>query len=119
MVEILDKPPKKIFVGEHIFYNESDDLVKNLVIAAAAGQPVALLWAGGIVFIPSPAFSESELMVQKYLDGEVHWASVSFASMDEYQAQIRIKGLEIPVIDASRSKTMREVAKWLKGSMKK
>ena len=113
MVEIIEKPPKKLIIGERVLYKTHDDLASVVALAASAGQPVALNWAEGILFIPA-AFPESEIMMEKYLEGEIHWSSVAYARMDKFQDKMRVLGLEIPIVDVSRSKVMREAAIWLK-----
>ncbi|MBI2127411.1 MAG: hypothetical protein HYU02_08910, partial [Thaumarchaeota archaeon] len=50
MVEIIEKPPKRLIIGERIFYKTYDDLASIVALAASAGQPVALYWAEGILF---------------------------------------------------------------------
>ena len=119
MVEIIEKPPRKLVVGERIFYTTSDDLGSIVALAASAGQPVALFWAEGILFIPAPAFPDSEVMVEKYLEGETYWASVAYTRLDRFQEKIRVVGIEIPIVDVSRSKAMREAAVWLKEHIEK
>lgn len=114
MVEIIEKAPKKLVVGESIFYKKYDDLAAMVALAAASGHPIALNWSDGVVYIPLPAYSDSDIMVEKYLEGEMHWASVAFSIMEKFEGKIRVQGLEIPVIDVSRSKVMSEVASWLK-----
>ena len=117
MVEIIEKPLKTLVVGETIFYNKIDDLASVVGLAAATGHPIVLNWAEGVVYIPLPAYSDSDIMVEKYLEGEMHWASIAFSRMEKYEDQIRVQGLEIPVIDVSRSKIMDEVATWLKNKI--
>ena len=69
--------------------------------------------------MPAAAFPESEIMIEKYLEGETHWTSVAYARMEKLQDKIRILGIEIPVVDVSRSKTMKDVALWLKDHIEK
>lgn len=114
MIEVAEKPVKKLFVGERVYYEKHEDLATVLALSAATGQPVALYWAEGIVFIVSPAYQDSDLMAEKYLEGEIHWSSIAYAKLDDFAEHIRVKGMEIPVIDASKSKMMKEVAIWLK-----
>ncbi|MEE9283435.1 MAG: hypothetical protein V3U49_05115 [Nitrososphaerales archaeon] len=117
MVEIIEKPLKRLVVGESIFYNKIDDLATVVGLAAATGHPIALNWAEGVVYIPLPAYSDTDIMIEKYLEGEMHWASVAFSEMKTFEDKIRVQGLEIPVIDVSRSKVMNEVASWLKNKI--
>jgi len=119
MIEIKEKPIEKLFIGEHVYYKDAEDLATVLALVLASGQPVALHWASGIVFIVSPTHPDSELLVEKYLDGEMYWTSVAYARMNDYQENIRVKGMEVPVIDASRSNMMKEIASWLKKQIPK
>lgn len=118
MVEIIEKPQKRLVVGERVFYKAPDDLA-SFVALSAAGHPVAIYWAEGILFIPSGAFPDSEVMVERYLEGETHWASVAYARLDKFQEKMRIQGIEIPVVDVSRSQVMKEAAVWLKKRIEK
>ena len=49
----------------------------------------------------------------------MYWTSVAYARMNDYHENIRVKGMEIPVIDASRSNMMKEIASWLKKQIPK
>ena len=119
MVEIIEKPQKRLVIGERVFYKTLDDLAAVVALSAAAGHPTALCWGEGVLFIPSEAFPDSEIMVEKYLEGETHWASVAYTRLDKFQDKIRVSGMEIPVVDVSRSKVMRETAIWLKERIEK
>ena len=119
MINIVENPIKKLFIGERIFYDKVEDLASVLALSLSSGQPVALYWAEGIVYIVSPAHPDSDIMVEKYLEGEMHWSSVAYAKLGDFKEHIRIKGMEIPVIDASRAEIMREIAIWLKQKIPK
>lgn len=115
MVEIVYKPLKELVIGDYTYYPKPETLASQLGIMVATGQPTALLWAEGVVFVPMPILPETEWMAQEYLRGRVYWSSVMFALMPTFQSPVRAGVLEVPVIDVSLNSMMKEVAQWLKG----
>jgi hypothetical protein len=117
MVEIVHRPLKELVIMDYTRYPSAEALATALSFAVGPGQPVALYWCEGVVFVAYPLPPETEAVAREYLEGRVYWVNVSFALMENYQASIhptRARGLEVPVIDMSANPTMRKAARWLK-----
>jgi hypothetical protein len=99
---------------EYTQYSKPETLAANLSVAIQAGQPAAMLWSEGVVFIPVPLTPETNVTAQEYLKGRIFWSSVLFSLLTTYQTKIKVGTLEIPVIDASPNPVMKQVACWLK-----
>ena len=115
MVEVVYQPWKKVVIHEKVKY-ALDDLVKLQSLGVepgGLGDP--LLWAGGIVFSSSTLLDTKEVIKEK-LEGTVHWASVEWAPMHEFQDVIIIKetNVKVPIIDASAHPIYNAVSEWLK-----
>lgn len=117
MIDIIHNPIKKVHISEYIYYKDYEELAAILTLNPMA-QSATLFWAQGIIFIASPAHQDSEIMVEKYLEGEVYWNTIAFSKMSDFQGHVRIKGMEIPVIDVSKSEVMNSIAAWLKKKIK-
>ena len=114
MVDIIYKPFKELTIMEYTRYSKPEALAANLSIAIQSGQPAALLWSEGVVFVPVPLPPETDIVAQEYLNGRILWSSVLFALLPAYQQTIKVGTLEVPVIDATPNPIMQQVAHWLK-----
>lgn len=110
---------KEVIILECSEFDRPEELAKIAGIAIVAEQPLALLWADGVLFTYTLLMSDSTEMFQEALKGKVHWSNVTFTLMPQFREVIETKGLTIPVIDASRNEMFVSVAKWLKRRSKK
>ncbi len=112
-IEITFQPVKKIIIHDCIKLPIADFL-KRIELMAISGQPVALCWAEGIVFLPLPYHPSSDIVIEDTLKGTLHWSAVIFSVMPEYQAIKKFGAREIPIIDQSAIPHFKQVARWLK-----
>jgi hypothetical protein len=113
MVEIVYKPMKKVVVLDLTEY-DVDQFVSDIVTLARTGQHVGVLWAEGVLFVPVPMPPETDRVMDDLLEGTAYWTGVMFALKDKYEPTVKKGGIEVPVMDASPNKAMRDVALWLK-----
>jgi len=113
-LEVEYRPLKKLVVLESVEMPQKELLESLVAQIKLSGQPVALHWAEGIVFYAIPLDTQSDLILDEMLKGTAYWASVSYAKMPSYQPVAKIGGVEIPVINQSRSPSIRQIAEWLK-----
>lgn len=108
---------KEIVVVDYTQYPTPDDLAEDMAMAMKMGQPIALLWTEGVVFVPAMASMESDKMTEEFLNGRSYWHSITFAPMPNYAQVLRVRGVEVPVVNVSHNANMRDVARWLKSKM--
>jgi len=102
---------------EYIKYSSPEELLKNMILPP--GQPAVLYWAEGVVFYPVPLLPNNEIVVEELLKGKIYWTIVSFAEMRNYSNMVAAeKGPEAIVINVSKSRILKEVAKWLSEKLK-
>lgn len=112
-VDIIFQPIKKIVIFNYIEFSK-EEFFKRMELISSAGQPIALNWAEGIVFLFSPYQPESDVIVQEALKGTMYLDSVIFALMPKYQPVLKIGAREIPIMDQTTVPHLNQVAKWLK-----
>ncbi|MFQ6010701.1 MAG: hypothetical protein ACE5KG_00815 [Nitrososphaerales archaeon] len=117
MVDIVHRPMKEIVVVDYTEYPSPEDLAEDMAMAMKMGQPVALLWTEGVVFVPAMASMDTEKMAEEFLNGRSYWHSVTFSTMPAYAQTLRVRGVEVPVVNVSHNAIMKKVAQWLKGKM--
>ena len=118
-LKIRYEPFHEIIVKEYVRYKNIQHLFYILAQIRATGTPVSLNWARGVIFVHVPLEPSTDELMEDYLKGRLYIANVSFALMPEYKEVVSYKtpqGQEvpIPVINISDSKTLCELAEWLK-----
>ena len=117
MVTVTYNPIKEVVVMEYIRYQSPEELLRNIILPP--GQPVILYWAEGVVFHPIPLLPNNDKIIEELIKGRVYWSIVSFAEMPQYSGMISAeKGPEALVVNVSRSRVLRSVAKWLNERLK-
>jgi len=116
-IEIIVQPIKKIVIFECTEFS-IEEFFKRIELMAISGQPVALSWAEGIVFIALPYEPDSDVMIEEALKGTIYWATVIFSSMPKYETIKKFGAREVPVIDQTPIPYLRQVAQWLKKRIK-
>jgi hypothetical protein len=81
---------------------------------AMSGQPVALNWAEGIVFLYFPYQPDNDMIIEETIKGTIYWTGVLFSSMPKYQPIKKFGAREVPIIDQTSIPYLRQVARWLK-----
>jgi len=112
-IEVTVQPIKKIVIFECTEFS-IEEFFKRIELIAMSGEPVALSWAEGIVFLASAYEPDSDIMIEEALKGTMYLASVMFSSMPKYQPIKKMGAREIPIIDQTPIPYLRQVAQWLK-----
>lgn len=113
-IEIVIQPIKKLVIFECTEFS-IEEFFKKIGLVAMSGQPIALNWAEGIVFLNSPYRPDSDMIIEQMLKkGTMYWAGVIYASMPEYQSFKKFGAREIPIINQTSVPYLRQVARWLK-----
>lgn len=116
-MKIMYDPFKEIVIKDFVKFENIDDLLYMAAQLRASGQPVSLNWAEGVVFTHAPLSPDTEELMEDFLKGRIYYIGVNFALMEKYQPSMVYKGQQqfpIPIINASSSKMLSELAKWLK-----
>ena len=116
-IEIVVQPIKKLVIFEKRVLS-SKEFFKRIELIVISGQPIALNWAEGIVFLYMPYQPNSDIMIEETLKGTMYWATVLFTSMPEYQPLKKFGAREIPIVDQTSIPHLRQVAQWLKKRIK-
>jgi len=111
--EIELKIPKKLVIHNY-YYLSLDDFIDEVF---SYPVPINVFWSDGILFIFSAMdINASERLANDYMDGIMHWDSVSFCKQKEKITQLKGSnvGMEVNVIDASNYHPHSEFAKFVK-----
>lgn len=115
LVKITYEPFKEVVIKEYMRFEKIEDLVYLFAQLRAAGAPVSLNWANGVVFVHSVLPPETEQIMEEFLKGKVYWVNVTFAAMPEYKPVLETKEkIQVPIINVSSNPIIRQVTEWLK-----
>jgi len=113
LVSIVHSPPQEIVVTGLTSFSSQQNLASMIAfVMNVSGQPMALYWAEGVVFLAD--FVEPEALPEEYVKGRVYASNVSHASMPKYNLLIRVANVEVPVIDVSSNVALRDLARWIR-----
>lgn len=113
MVKVTFRHWEEVVIHEDIEY-DLDDLIKNRIIGLREGSiTIPLVWAEGVV-ISRNVLPPTDDVIREQLKGIVHFSAVEWALMPKYRSTLKSEGITIPIIDASETETLREVAKELR-----
>jgi hypothetical protein len=117
-MKIKYEPIEEIVVKEYVRYENLQNLLYIFAQLRASGQPVSLNWAKGVAFTHSLLPPSTDQLMEDYLKGRLYIVSAHFALMPDYKEVVHYNSPEgqipIPVINASDSKALCELAEWLK-----
>ncbi len=117
-LKITYKPFEEIVVKERVEFEKLEDLIYVVAQLRAMGQPAALNWAEGVVFIHITMEPVTDELVEEFLKGRLYYIGVQFALMEKYKPVLTHKSpqgeISVPVINVSSSLLLSELAKWLK-----
>ena len=117
-MKIVYDPFREIVVKDFVKFGNLKDLLYAFAQLRAAGQPVALNWAEGVVFVHMPMQPITDALVEDFLKGRLYYTGVNFALMDEYEPFLTYKSqqgeIAVPIINVGSSHLFSELAKWLK-----
>jgi len=114
-IEIAVQPIKKIVIFECTEFS-IEEFFKRVELMAMSGQSLFLNWSEGIVFLPMPFQSDSDILIEQALKGTIYWSAVAFSSMPKYEPMKKLGGREVPIIDQTSIPYLRQVTQWLKKS---
>jgi len=117
MVEFALDEWKKVVIHEVNKFSLDELLKLRALGVPAGGIGRALLWANGVAFEHNNMPPTREIIEQQ-LEGTIHWSSLQFASMPEYQDTIMVGNITVQVGDVSANKLFHELAHWLKKTYK-
>jgi hypothetical protein len=113
MVSIIHAPPQEIVVTGLTGFSSQQNLASMIAfVMNVSGQPMALYWAEGVVFLAD--FVEPEALPEEYVKGKIYASNVSHAPMAKYNNLIRVGNMEVPVIDVSSNIALRDLAQWIR-----
>lgn len=113
MVKVTFKPWQEIIIHETIEY-EIEDLIKARILGLREGSIAPpLVWAEGIVFSRNVMPSTDDV-VKEQMQGIIHFSAVEWAVMPKYRSTLKSGGVITPVINVSKNRALRDVAKELK-----
>jgi len=117
-MKITYEPFKEIVIKDFTRFEELKDLLYMFAQLRAVGQPVALNWAEGVVFIHFAMEPVTDELVEDFLKGRLYYLGVNFAIMDKYKPFLVYKSeqgeVPVPILNVSSNQMFSELAKWLK-----
>jgi hypothetical protein len=117
-MKIIYEPFKEIVVKDFAKFEKINDLLYMSAQLRAVGEPVALNWAEGVVFIHVPMVLDTDKLIEEFLKGRLYYAGVNFSLMDKYNPLLVYKSqqgeISVPIINVNSSKILSKLAKWLK-----
>jgi hypothetical protein len=118
-MKITYEPFEEVIVKEYTRYENLQNLLYIFAQFRASGQPVSLNWAKGVVFTHAALPPSTDQLMEEFLKGRFYIVNANFALMPEYKQVIHYttpegQQIPIPVVNASDSKTLCEIAEWLK-----
>ena len=109
-VEITYRPAKQIVILDYFQFSK-ESLIQMFAKIVHSGLPVMAQWAEGVLFVYSALPSDTNELMENYLERKIFWSSANFALMAKYSPSIKVAGLEVPVIDVSDHRILREAAR--------
>jgi hypothetical protein len=107
------EPRKQVIIHECARYDSPEQLIRTLFLAAAPGARIVIYWVEGVALSFS-GFTHTDSIVKELIEGKVHWNSVSFAPMANYQEQVIVDQLTCKLIDVSNNPTFKAIGKFLR-----
>jgi hypothetical protein len=112
-IDISVRPIKKLVIFECTEFT-SQVFFEKVQFIAMAGEPIAINWAKGVVFLYMPYQPESDVIIKEMLTtGTIYWGSLIFAKMRDYQSIKKFGAREIPIINQETVPYLRQVAEWI------
>lgn len=119
LVEFEYQPWKKIIVHDVIKVPLEFFLSTHVIGVQEGGVARPLNWVDGVLFVHVP-MRPTEDVVEEQLEGKLHWASLTYTLLKDYQPGfIRPGNVRIPVVDVSNNLIFKEMVKWIKENFEK
>jgi len=113
LVSTLHAPPQEIVLTGLTSFTSQVNLASMVAfVMNVSGQPLALYWAEGVVFLAD--FVEPEALPEEYVKGRIYASNISHAPMAKYNNFVRVGNIEVPVIDVTSNIGLRDLARWIR-----
>jgi hypothetical protein len=113
LVSIIHSPPQEIVITGLTSFASPTNLASMVAfVMNVSGQPLALYWAEGVVFLAD--FVEPEALPEEYVKGRIYASNISHAPMPKYNNFVRVGNIEVPVIDVTSNIGLRDLARWIR-----
>ncbi|HKZ61097.1 MAG TPA: hypothetical protein VJZ68_01600 [Nitrososphaera sp.] len=117
-MEIIIEPWKKLVIHELTEYQFEDFLqFMGATARAAGGGIITMNWANGVTF-QILSFPESEVIVEEFLKGIIHYSNVLFALKEKFEKQIRKEYGTFMMADMSANEHLVQLSSVLKENSK-
>ena len=115
MVKITYQPWEEIVIHEAVEYSLAALLEMQSLGVPPGSLGRSLMWANGVAFTYA-AIPATDNVVAEQLKGRMHWGSVVFAMMPNYESAVLLQevNVRIPVVDVSGNPTLYAVTRWLR-----
>jgi hypothetical protein len=114
MVRFEYQPWKKIIIHEIVEY-PLEYFINNSTIGikkGSIGRPI--IWSNGLIFI-STTFQPTEDVIKEQLQGIIHFTSLHYCKMPEYQREITATNrIRVPLRNLSHHAVFGPMAEWIK-----
>jgi hypothetical protein len=120
MTEVSYEPRKKVIIHEYSRYDSVEELVRCGFAGAPPGSNAIIRWVDGIVLSHNP-YPMTDSITTELIEGRLHWDHVSFAPMEEYQANLSFANLPmtVTVVDVSVNPVFCDIARFIKEKLMK
>lgn len=117
MVEFVLDKWKKVVIHEINKYELNNLLKLHTLGIPAAGMGIPLLWANGVVFEHNNMPPTTDI-IRDQLKGIIHWSSLQFSFMPEYQNSLTIDNITLHIGNVNSNELFFQMANWLKETYK-
>jgi hypothetical protein len=119
VVEFEYQPWRKIIVHEVLKFPLQNFLSRHSVGVQQGGFGLPLAWAEGII-LENFAFRDTDEIIKEKLDGKIHFNSLHYAIMEDYQPEFKLqRNIRIPVMNVGNNVLLKEMARWIKKTFEK
>ena len=119
MVEFEYRPWNKIIIHELVEYPLDFFIMQASEKVSKGGVGRPILWSNGLV-LTSFIMQPTEDVVKDQLKGILHWVTLSYGHMEQYQSDFRTKDrVRVPVVDVSNHRIFGPLSSWLKKTIKR
>ena len=117
MVEFAYDRWKRVVIHEINKLDVNDLARLHALGVPAGGMGRPFLWANGMIFEHNNMAPTREV-IKDQLQGTIHWSSLQFAFMPQYQNEIKVESITLQVGNVNGNRLFFELADWLKRTYK-
>jgi hypothetical protein len=115
------EPYKKITVRSYMRYENPETFARALTIGVPrgfGGRVGNLFWANGILFRHFP-YAPTDSVSKQHLRGILPIDHIEYASMSEFQNEIRVDDFTVSITNVSAHTTFNALTKWITKKLEK